>query len=582
MNTQINFDPIDWANHSPKSVSSSAVSTAHTTNDLIDLVEAIEASHTDIAPSYEQWFKVGIALASHLGEAGRPYFHRISRFYSGYNARECDRKYDDCLRDPNPSINIGSIFHYAKEAGVILQPARVAPQTMQQASPKKEKKERKQNTKINKLVTIHAYLCEHYHDGADLRNDLLSRKIQVRTENATWRDLTDKDICTITCAIAAATDSNITTADVHTVLKSDFVRDVHPLRDWLHHLPGYRPVEGTPSPIDSLAAQVHVVGDQALWLTCFRKWFVAMVASWLFDDIVNHQVLVLISEKQGIYKTTWLEHLIPQELRQYLTKMASARELGKDDRLRTAEFGLINMDEIDSMSPRELNVLKSVITSADVNERAAYGRTKERRVRCASFCASGNNRRFLSDDTGNRRWLPFEVQSIEDPWESEEPYEGIYAEAIYLINNGFKYWFSQEETRSMTAHTDEFRAQSNEEELLPLYFAAADKDSVGAKYLSASEIQQVLIDNGHIMRPMPISRFGGLLQRLGFVRHSIAGGRKGYLVTQNDGATVSQKHTDDAATLQQQLLADAANEEATRHVSSIEIDSRQQDSTIPF
>ena len=96
-----------------------------------------------------------------------------------------------------------------------------------------------------------------------------------------------------------------------------------------------------------------------LWRACFKKWFVAMVASWMRDDIVNHQVLVLIG-KQGIYKTTWLEHLIPPHLRDYCCKLANATQLSKDDRLRIAEFGLINLDELDAMTPRELNVMKNL------------------------------------------------------------------------------------------------------------------------------------------------------------------------------------------------------------------------------
>ncbi|MBQ6790488.1 MAG: hypothetical protein IJP76_03485, partial [Paludibacteraceae bacterium] len=46
-----------------------------------------------------------------------------------------------------------------------------------------------------------------------------------------------------------------------------------------------------------------------------------------------------------------------------------------------------------------------------VSERAAYGYTKERRIRLASFCASGNKQEFLTDLTGNRRWLPFHTTS---------------------------------------------------------------------------------------------------------------------------------------------------------------------------
>ncbi len=62
-----------------------------------------------------------------------------------------------------------------------------------------------------------------------------------------------------------------------------------------------------------------------------------MVASWLSDEVVNQQVLVLVG-KQGIYKTTWLEHLLPPELRAYGCKMANSTQLNKDERLRIAEY----------------------------------------------------------------------------------------------------------------------------------------------------------------------------------------------------------------------------------------------------
>ncbi|MBQ6985044.1 MAG: hypothetical protein IJQ20_09010, partial [Paludibacteraceae bacterium] len=76
-----------------------------------------------------------------------------------------------------------------------------------------------------------------------------------------------------------------------------------------------------------------------------------------------------------------------------------------------------------------------------VSERAAYGYTKERRIRLASFCASGNKQEFLTDLTGNRRWLPFHTTSIQNPFYITLPYEQIYAQAKFLIDNGFQYWF---------------------------------------------------------------------------------------------------------------------------------------------
>ena len=169
--------------------------------------------------------------------------------------------------------------------------------------------------------------------------------------------------------------------------------------------------------------------------------------------------------------------------------MANIRDLNKDERLRVAESVLINMDEIDSMSDRELNQMKSLITTADVNERAAYGYNKERRIRLASFCASGNKDQFLTDTTGNRRWLPFRVSSIQNPFLNPvQPYDMYYAQAIYLIDHGFEYWFDQDRIQTLSGHVETFMTESNEEELLPIYFAPAQAGETGAKFMTTAEL----------------------------------------------------------------------------------------------
>ena len=257
-----------------------------------------------------------------------------------------------------------------------------------------------------------------------------------------------------------------------------------------------------------------------------------MVASWLKDEVVNHQVLVLIG-RQGIFKTTWLEHLIPPHLRTYCCKLANSTQLSKDDRLRIAEFGLINMDELDAMTPRELNAMKSVITSTDVNERAAYGYTKERRVRLASFCASSNKREFLTDMTGNRRWLPFEVDSIQNPFHTTLPYDLMYAEALYLIDNDFNYWFDLEEIDTLEQHNEVFRAQDSEEQLLPILFDIPAEGK--GEFMTTAHISERLVTYGNIKKPMALNRLGILLAAHKYQKKTIGPKRlRGWLVYQRD------------------------------------------------
>jgi predicted P-loop ATPase len=257
----------------------------------------------------------------------------------------------------------------------------------------------------------------------------------------------------------------------------------------------------------------------AFWRKCFKKWFVAMVASWMKDEVVNHTVLVLIG-RQGIFKTTWLERLIPPELREYSSKLPLSGQITKDDRLRLCENAMLNIDELDAICGREMNIVKSLLTSTDVNERAAYGRLKERRVRLASFCASTNNREFLTDITGNRRWLPFEVESIQNPFHSIIPYEQIYAQAVYLIEQGwYMYWFDLEEIEELEKHNEEFRAMENEEQLIPILFDIPAEGK--GEFMTTAEISDKLVSYGGIKKPMSIRQLGMLLAKRGFQKKQV-------------------------------------------------------------
>ena len=407
--------------------------------------------------------------------------------------------------------------------------------------------------------------------------------LAIGNRQETWRNLTDKDINTMVCNCVEETQVNISVTEMWTALKSDMVPAVHPLRAWLDGLRPYtaaqpdwidlvaqkvtvkpsllsddRPkglldrtsccettalrdrTEGAERPMESLSEACERSKAERLWRGCFKKWFVAMVASWMKDEVVNHTVLVLVG-RQGIFKTTWLDKLIPPELRAYSSKLPLSGQISKDDRLRLCENGMLNIDELDAMCGREMNIVKSLLTSTDVNERAAYGRLKERRVRLASFCASTNKREFLTDITGNRRWLPFEVESIQNPFHTIIPYERLYAQAKALVEEGiFSYWFDMEEMEVLEAHNEEFRALENEEELLKVYFAVPASDSMNSKFLTTAEISEKLISAGNIKRPMSLSRLGMILGQHGFIAsRQGTPARRGWIVYERDSEEIN-------------------------------------------
>ena len=258
-----------------------------------------------------------------------------------------------------------------------------------------------------------------------------------------------------------------------------------------------------------------------------KKWLVGMVAGWISEDVVNNVILVFIGE-QGAYKTTWFNYLLPPQLKQYFYTKTNANRMTRDDLLTLAQYGLVCCEELDTMRPAELNQLKAAVTMPSIDERAAYAHFHEHRKHIASFCGTGNNVSFLSDPTGNRRWLPFEVESIVSPREHPFCYEGIYSQALALYKSGFTFWFTKEEIQEQNRHNRKFETPRLEHELVDLYFRRP-LEHENSMFMTSSRVLQII--GSGITQKLSATRIGMAFSELGFQRVRYHGIR-GYLVMQ--------------------------------------------------
>ena len=386
-----------------------------------------------------------------------------------------------------------------------------------------------------------------------LKFDVITHKLK-RTD---MTDLTDRDINSMLLACNVETGQNISAQTFRAALMSNCIPEFNPLNDYLDGAVKACEAEaGGTSYIDQVAGMVHVtapplayssvhseeMGVGALWLTCFRKWFVSMVASWMNPKVVNQQMLVLIGP-QGIFKSTWLDALIPDELVTYRCRQSGTNFGDKDEQLRCAEFAMVNYDEFDRLSSADLDNLKSLITTPDVNIRAPYGSTKERRVRLASYCASGNKFQFLTDQTGNRRFLPFYVERIDSPFDNPIDHRRLYAEAVRMVEDGFAYWFTTDEIQQFSHYVEQFADRTPEEELLDVYFdmpRPVGKETRTVHFLTTSEIQAKLISYGNLHRPIPLRTLCQILDNKGYQRMR-NGNRRGYLVVELEATEINSR-----------------------------------------
>ena len=125
------FNPADWTEtnktESKATASNKPVQSTNPTpplgggsegSDIETITQRIESTSVDIAPNYADWRDLGFALADELGESGRSYFHRLSRFYQDYNSTEADKQFDACLKAHGHGVSIKTFYHLAKSAGL--------------------------------------------------------------------------------------------------------------------------------------------------------------------------------------------------------------------------------------------------------------------------------------------------------------------------------------------------------------------------------------------------------------------------------------------------------------------------------
>ena len=341
-----------------------------------------------------------------------------------------------------------------------------------------------------------------------------------------FKDLTDREVNSMWRRLCKESGPARKT-DVQTVIESDFVPLYNPFREYVDALP---PWDGTTDHIGRLAAQVHVKEDGELFVRFFKKWLVAMLAALLEEETVNHEILVLIG-RQGIYKTTWLNNLLPPALRRYFYLKSNSRNITRDDLLTLSEFALVCLEELDEMESKELNQLKALTTMRHVNERAAYARYKEMRPHIASFCGTSNNRQFLNDLSGNRRWMPFEVESIDSPYDHAPDYAEIFAQAYALTRNGFAYWLDDEEVKTLNRHNRQFEVPCLEQELILTYYR---RPMEGETCIFVTNAQILARINVGLRQGLSTVKIGMVMSQAGFQQVRVAG-KRGYRVVELTG-----------------------------------------------
>ena len=141
-------------------------------------------------------------------------------------------------------------------------------------------------------------------------------------------------------------------------------------------------------------------------------------------------------------------------------------------------------------------------------------------VRRASFIASTYNQKCLQDMEGNRRVLLSTVESVD--LSQKVNHAGVYAQAFYLLMNGFQYWFEGDEIQDINLRNENYRMKEPAEELFYVHFRQATAADYMAKWYPAAQIMAYLGSVSRINQDVytqntivKVLERGGFCKRLG-------------------------------------------------------------------
>ena len=274
--------------------------------------------------------------------------------------------------------------------------------------------------------------------------------------------------------------------DVNRFIDSTRIEQYDPVNIWLDSLPQWNGHDY----IKELAARVPTT--QPHWEKYLRMWLIGMVAQWRESDkqLTGNALTPLLIGRQGCGKTRFCKIILPPELRDYYNdKINFKNEF--DLNIALTMFAMINIDEFDKTTASQQIVLKYLLSSAEVKFRPPYGKTIKQFRRYTSFIGTTNQQKPLVDPTGSRRFVCVSIPNDKDiDFEDNLHHEQLFAQVLFLFNNGERYWLDNEEIATLIKENEPYQKLNDLVEMIGETFT---KPKAGeGRWWSLTEIHELL------------------------------------------------------------------------------------------
>lgn len=185
--------------------------------------------------------------------------------------------------------------------------------------------------------------------------------------------------------------------------------------------------------------------DNSYTRAIIRKILCGAIAR-IFNPGTKFDMMLIIVGKQGTYKSTFVKKLGKNWFSDTFITVQ-----GKEAYEQLQGAWIIEIAELSGLKKAEIESIKHYVSKCEDSFRPAYGHVVETYKRQCIFIGTTNNKNFLRDPTGNRRFMPVDVREqyikksvITDL--TDEETDQIWAEAYQLYLKGESLYLSEEES----------------------------------------------------------------------------------------------------------------------------------------
>ena len=366
------------------------------------------------------------------------------------------------------------------------------------------------NSKLT-IPDIERLLREKY----ELRYNVLTEQSEYRAKGSdgAFRAVTQRVYKTWMADLQADGYAIWWAEGVHIAAESMHIEPYHPVTHYFESLPEW---DGE----DRLHPLMRRLTEDETMVSYLCRWMLALVsqAQGRNDALYANSVApILVSEQQGMHKSTFCRLLLPPELRMFYTDNFDLTAESQCER-RLVDSLLINLDEYDRYSATKQSTLKNLMQMTTLRMRKAYAKQCSTLPRIASFIGTSNSHALLTDESGSRRFLCLDIREMIDV-DTPIDHPQLYAQCMHLLAQGERHWFTADEVRDIEKRNLRYRRHQPVEELFFRHYRLPREGEV-PQMLSATDIYEHLHHiNSRLMNKVSAYRFGSILRAMGVTRH---------------------------------------------------------------